>query len=1255
MSGAAMKLKVISSKSPPKTPKKMALKVKSKENPKFSKKENPKFSKKENSGEYRVTADAYSQYTQKDHIYNITDSYIGSDEKMERERGVLDVDAMKIYEKTITLPEGIENLYIEILANAGDNTVRSARNNVDPGEIVINIDKNRVSIRNGGIPIPIEIHPVKKIWAPEMIFGNLLTSSNYDQSKVRTECGRNGFGAKLTNIFSKFFQVTVGDPHNRKHYRQVWRDNMSVIEEPVIKSYSSKKSGFVEIVYEMDFKRFGYTEFPDEALEVFARHAADMSFTCKVPVIFNGHKFKITNIKEYAKLYVDDEKIKSSVVYYKWPKGTEVETRRGINYSTDPNALVKVELCAVDTPDNAINVSFANGKWTHNGGVHAEAAFKSVSKDIVDTINNTGKGKKKERKFKITNSDVKKHVSVFVSCWVEDPKFDNQYKTALRSPTPKINIGEKGLKPILKWELLARLYAELDAKHFKEASKSDGKKRRDIRVNKLEDANEAGDKESSKCTLWITEGDSAMGFATQALEHIPEGRKYIGIFPLKGKPLNVMNATVPQISQNDEINSLKQALGLREGVNYLDDENFNTLRYGHLMILADSDDDGKHILGLVLNLFHCKYPTLLARNYVMYLRTKIVDVKKGKKHLKFYSQHDYDEWKKNNKSKDWKVKYFKGLGTSEPEDIEEEFKAPKIVNSVYDNIAPYKFQLAFDSRYANQRKDWIANWDPDYSVEKMLIQPISSFINHEFIQYSITDLRRSVPRFMDGLKISQRKILWAALKKWGAKVGKNDAPQVKVANFASYVSQECEYKHGEKSLESAIISMAQDFLGSNNMPYLCRHGNFGHLHLMGKDAAAGRYIYTKPEWWIPLIFKKEDLPLLETVLDEGKAVEPVTLLPIIPMSLINGCLGIGTGHSTFIPNHNPLDICYWIESKIKGYPLPEINPWYRHFQGEISIKSKETNVEISSETFDDDDDSIDDDEADVFIDKRTKRSMVTSGILEVTGNKRKKIHVKELPIGRSIHKYIKRMELLREKKIITKFNNNSTANKVDFEIFGMKNPNPKKLGLVRSFGLSNMVLLGNDNKPVKYKTSNDLLETFYYLRLGYYQKRKDYIVGNIGDRIELLNQKIRFIQAVIGGNEILKTQPGITIEEAVKEGVILVMGKGKKIIREQMDGLNFDPELLKSVTLYQCTQEEVQKSKDEITSLEQERKIKQNTQPEELWLEDLNDFIKAYCKYYKCKYVKPKKIKPDKQKTVHSDKQKTVHSDKQKTVHLNII
>ena len=1208
-------------------------------------------------GAYRITAADYQRYgSTREHIYNITDTYIGSDEQMPRSERVLNLETMVFQEEEITVPEGVERIFVEISSNAGDNVARSLRHKIDPGEVTIKMDGEIISVRNGGIPIPVEIHPVEKMWAPQLIFGVLHSSSNYNKEKVRTECGRNGYGAKLTNIFSKYFMVTVGDPNNKRWYRQVWTENMTIQGEPEIKEGYTGEA-FVEIVYKMDFKRFGYERYPDQAFRLFSRHAADMSFTGKVPVSFNGIKLNVQKAKDYAKLYLGEEAVKNSIIYYQWAPGIKTVEKKGIEYAVDPGVVPMVEICAVDTPDNALNVSFVNGMWTRNGGVHADAAFKAVATGLLSTVNGNDKGKKKNRAHKLNLGDVKRHVSMFVSCWLGDPKFDGQTKTALRSPTPKIVIDEKILQPIAKWDLINRLYAELEAKHFRASVKSDGKKKRFLSDIKGEDANDAGTVRSGNCTLYVTEGKSAMGFAVSMLSLFEKGRDFIGLLPLKGKPLNVMNAPPMQVAENTEILELKKMLGLRERVNYLLDENFETLRYGHLMILADADTDGKHILGLVLNLFHCKYPSLLARGYVKYLRTKIVDVKKGRQYFKFYSNHEYEEWQANTPDwKTWEHNYYKGLGSSSDADIAEEFRAPKIVQCFYDDLAPMALELAFHEKLSDNRKDWIRNWQPDFKVEEMQMQPISAFINHELIQFSIADVGRSIPRFMDGLKKVQRKIIWGSMKKW-KKTKKNAV--VKVGNLASYVSEKTEYHHGPKSMCDAIVNMVHDFVGSNNLPYFKAEGQFGTRNMLGKDAADPRYSKTRPEWWWNHIFKKEDIPLLTLLVDEGKECEPVTFLPIIPLHIINGTSGIGTGHSTFIPNHDPLDICQWLTAKIKGYPLPPILPWYRGFKGNIKLVEKsnkkkkqqknDTPEEVVSPSPDepkkpgpvlnvlgagpnpgatDDEDEIQDDEDDdmlggdgVAIDKATRYTMITMGAFNISGNKRKVVTVTELPIGRATHDYDAWLRKQREDKVIASYTTYSNKDKVHFEITGMKNPSLKNLRLTKSYGMSNMVLLDTNDRPIKYNSTHEIMESFYALRLPYYQLRKDNILKEMQEKIDLLNAKIRFIMAVIHGYNLVRSNPQITIEEVVKQGGILSMGLSKKQIIPQMEALGFSDDLLKRVTLYQCTLEELEAARNELQKELDKKGEMEKIRPEDMWQSDIDDFVMAYCKEYKCKPV----------------------------------
>ena len=1206
----------------------------------------------------------YSKFKdQKQHVYEIPDTYIGNSVQSDREERVLDLETSLFKKNTIRVPEGVERLFIEILSNAGDNSARSLLKGIDPGEISVTMTESTITVINGGIPIPCELHKEEKIYVPELIFGHLMSSSSYDKTKKRQFSSRNGFGSKLTNIFSKEFSVTAADPFNGLLYKKTWRENMNQQDNHIITPYEKTAKAFVQISFTMDFKRFGYEKYPLEAFELYARHAVDTAFTLKIPVSFSykigdgefvTKKFNLSSAKEYAKLYLGKEAVKNSLLYYVWPEGTETVMKKGIAYSKNKGVLPILEVCAVDSPDAGERVSFVNNMWTRNNGVHFESAFKAVTSSILDVVNGTEKkaGKKKKdasktktKAPKLTLADVKKHVSLFVNCWIEDPIFDSQSKNELKAPTPKITIDDKTLSGIMKWDLVSRLYAELDAKLFRNSTKTDGKKRRYLSgMDKLQDANKAATSESANCTLYITEGDSALAFAIKLCSFVPNGRgrDYIGAYPLKGKGLNVMNALPQRIQENKEINDLKEVLGLRERVDYTIEENYQTLRYGHLMVLADADADGKHILGLIINLFHCKYPSLLARGYIKYMRTKILEASKGAMKKKFYTKNEYEEWKRETPDHEsWELFYYKGLGTSEDTDIEGEARDPRFVVTIYDQYAPLSLRLAFDQKLADKRKEWIMNWNPDYSVEQMKVQPISSFINHEFIQFSIVDVERNIPRFTDGLKISQRKILWAAMKKWGQIAG-GKAKKMKVAQFCSYVSATTHYPYGDKSLEGALVGMAQDFVGANNMPYFDRNGQFGNR--ASPISAAARYIFTRPEWWIPLIFKKEDRPILDIQIEEGHEVEPVTLLPIIPMHLVNGTTGVGSGFSCNIVAYNPLDLVYWIEAKILGLPLPNLIPWYRGFTGTIEVKDRnkkkkededekgrdekgsESESDTMSPVLNEDGEVIPEevlDRDEVYINKNTKFSMITTGEYEEQG---KKVLVSEIPVGRTIMSYHNYLKELREKKIITKFNDYSTTDKPNFEIFGLKNPSWRVLKLCKSYGMSNMVLLDNNNKPVKYDTVDILMETFYHIRLGYYHKRKENIIKTIGENIVALNEKIRFIKAVIKGYELSKSNPNITEEEALEQGALLVMGKGKKKLMVLMEKGGFSPELLK-VTLSQCTEDEVISAEEKLAALEAERKMTEEKDTTLFWLEDLNKFTTRYCKFYKCEYISPSKMK----------------------------
>lgn len=1471
-----------------------------------------------------LNANDYKGLSDKKHIYQITDTYIGSDEQTEREEWVFRFAKNQLEKRKITVSQAVERLFLEILSNAGDNAFASRNSGVDPGEINITMSESRITVRNGGLPIPVEINKEMNIYAPEMIFGVLRTSANYDPTVIRMGCGRNGFGAKLVNIFSKEFKIDVGDNIRKKRYRQTWRENMEIREDPIIENY--KGPSYVEVSYLMDFKRFKYQEdkYPPEVFALFGRLALEMSMNCKVPLVINDTKYDVVDIQNFCKYIFPEEALATSIVHIE---------------KDDP---LYIEICLLDTPDAGETLSYVNGMITRDGGVHVEAVIKGISNVLLEKLNNSKAVKninKDDTKKKniLTLADIRPHISIVMSCRIPDPKFTSQTKTQLSGPQLKLEFPEKLFNHIYKWTLITRLYATLEAKQMKNLQKTDGKKRRHILLEKGEDANEAGGIHSKKCTLFIVEGKSAMGYAVKAISSIPNGRNFYGILPIRGKLLNVMNANAQQIAENEELIEIKKMLGLKEGTDYTSQEAFATLRYGYVVILTDADDDGKHIMGLILNFFYCRFQSLLVRGYIHYLRTPILRVYSGKQVIKFYSAGEYETWKdKTPNAHNWKHRYYKGLGTSKDTDILDDFKSPKMVMCLYDDKSPDSFKLAFDSKYSNQRKSWIATWKKAFDIEDVKECAISKFIHEEFIQYSVSNLHRSIPRMMDGLKVSQRKVLWSAFNHWkGPVLGQlmKGPKEIKVERFASITAEATNYHHGGNCLSETIIAMAQNFVGANNMPYFTQDGQFGcvapntpvllwsgetklakdirqkdvlvgddgrprniskivsgedemyevsqlygkpyvvnSLHILtlkflvhkqisyiplkdkwmsihfdknseniiytyddkyetleedmkripdedifdvhlskylsfndeekkyfvgitnrvpiewkenkskkesyeygqewethenismeylvdgsrdqvllgivnklqgnnlkkvscdgfekiklvnfgskinitkhfeqfefvvkslgiplkeldngsyllhakfdengytilddelystikikplgrgpycgwyldsnerfllgdftvthntrnfgGEDAAQPRYPDTRPQEWLRYVYRFEDFPLMERMVDEGNEVEPVSFLPIIPMALINGCLGIGTGHSTFIPNCSPMEIVDWLLAKLERKSLPSVLPWYRGFTGNIKIKT----ATISEDDFfdrpsSDDEEGEDDEEQET---KEVTLSMVTTGKVQV--DKKSNIHIQELPIGIWIHKYKEFLEHLLEEKRIGDFSNLSTHETPKFVIQGFQGkPTFEKLKLRRNYGLTNMVLLDMNNIPRKYKSIDALLEEFYKNRLPYYTMRKKRMVDDLSARIKVLEDKYRFLKLVI-------------------EDKIIIFKKTKQEIVAQMKQHKIPEDLLTSIRLSSLSEDELNDLMKEIEGLKKEREEIQKLLPEQMWISDLKEFKKKYIEMFgddikeeiegdelesddeTIPYVKPKKPRKQQPMTEHMAK-----------------
>ena len=1179
-------------------------------------------------------------------------------------------------EENMDYPVSCEKLYLEILNNASDNIINSRNRNHDIGEIIVNIDKRLINIRNGGVPIPIEMNDKHNMWTPHLLFHELLTSSTYNKPK-RTGIGQNGYGAKLTNLFSKYFRCKIGDPYNKKEYIEEWRNNRSHnIKHIITEGYAGEP--YVDITFEMDFERFGYTEYPESVIGLYGAAAVEVSGTCHVPVTFNGHRFEFNNFYEFSKLISGNTSSKY-VIHYEYPEGTKLKQMRQNNgtlsmVSEDPNILPTAEICMMDTPDDAQIISFVNSARTKLGGIHVEAIYDELGSHVIDKINNNvlglndkKKGDKKTipRKCLLNKTDLKRHVTVIVSYWIDNPecgsqeksKFSGKYKEN-QIPDDKFKVKfkfeDRIIKNIMDWDMVNRLVIELQAKAGKLTAGKGKKGKRQI-TGTIQDAYYAGTNQGHECVLYRTEGKSALGYAYSMKSELSEEQmQYVGISCERGKPMNIMNAKLLRILASNKYQELCEHLGLTEGMDYTIDENFATLRYGMLAIMTDADVDGKHIASLLINIFYCRHPTLLQRQFLVMIRTPIIRVFKGKETLKFYSLSQYEKWAGiTPDSSKWKHKYYKGLATSRLVDVAEDTQNPKKAFLIYDDKTPELMNLAFNGNLSNDRKQWIADHKLVEDIEDIDYLPISDFIKFEAVLYAIANVGRSIPRF-DGLKESQRKLVFASKTKWGKLFGSSDAREIKTNQLASFTGDLTKYKYGN-ALTDTINRMVLDYPGTNNMPFFVKEGQFGTRNDDGDDAGDARYTHTYPEWWGPLVYRQEDEGILIYFIDEGDNVEPLVYLPIVPIFMINGVVGIGSGTSTLIPSFNPIDIIEYIKTILsRTEQLPFLIPWYRGFTGKVELRYKgpkepksesilNINIEkllpkesiekdsiygdengasdenippeikLSDITTDEDGDVIVDDNDDQEKKQETSQmktnhplKVVTIGVFNVIDSKT--LIVTELPIGRSIKQYDAFLAKLMELKEIKNYNNLSRHEKPKFEIFGYgKYNNINALKLVKTYSMTNMKLLDEQNKPIKFKDQYDLINQWINWRLPFYYKSKQHIMEQMYKQINDLQLKIKFIKATIEGFK-LGYVPGKT--------VVLLNNYESEVIR-QMGEINVPKEYLSSSKGKHFLKDAgVDKLETKLNKLIGEYNTLLNTTPESIWLSHLEELKKEYLKRY---------------------------------------
>jgi len=977
------------------------------------------------------------EYTEKTHLEHVKlrkNMYIGDCVTMSTTGTVWTGEQME--QKEYVLNPGCMKLLRELLDNAVDNAARDPPTRT----IMVTMTATTFKVENDGRRISLKQNK-EGLYPPTLVFGRLLSGSNWKED--RKGVGQNGYGAKLANIFSNRFDVKCYDPAVAAVLTQTWKRGMTYATEPKVKAVKAKAPRMTTTVkVEPDMSYFDGLENLEPLMPVMRTLLVTLAATTGLKISFNGTAVKENTFKKLVESYQHEN--------------VQLGKVNGLEFAI-----------ALGHEVSEVRESWVSGTYTRKGGTHV----KLIEDQIYDVVK-TAFAKKKTT-AQLYRYNVMSQVAIWVNLRLPAPDFDTQSKDALTSKLDARAYGVPNMASMVRKAGLLEVYEKILAQKEERAlgKAMNGRKKRTINVKKLIDARQAGTRHSYRCSLMLTEGDSARTFVVSGLA-VAGGERF-GVLPLKGKPLNAMKASSKELAANQELQDVCKTLGLNFGKKYESERDLQTLRYGHVVVLADADVDGFHILGLVVAFFQHYFPALLKSGYVRRMITPVVVATKRAERREFFTVPDFNAFISGKSG--WKVRYLKGLGSSTKAEAKAYFKSlPRYLKYVnFDDKASEAIDMFFNDKRAADRKAWMKNdaMELDYASQT---QDVSAFVDSELQLFAQDSLSRAIPSFMDGLKESQRKILFGCIRK-------DNGSTTKIAQLASYVAEKTMYLHGEKSLADAITAMTQGFVGSNNLPLLVPEGQTGSRLQNGADAASPRYTFTKLQPYAHDLFLSADDGVLDYCVEEGVRVEPKFYVPVLPMVLINGSKGLAVGYSTVLPQHAVEDVVASIQSKLKGADFLPLTPKWNGWTGTVTEDAK---------------------------------AWHTHGVFEREGST---VTITELPIGPSIDKYTAHLSKLLDAGKITSFENLSTEDAPSYVLQVPANFDAKALKMTKSITKSCLNLLDEAGAIRTFESVAKVLVRFYDVRVAYYESRRLHLIKVLTKELRELDLKIKFIAAVVQG------------------------------------------------------------------------------------------------------------------------------------------
>lgn len=1152
------------------------------------------------------------------HVIERKDMHLGANENGEEKMYLYDYSKDVLKFEKVMLNFGFLKIFDEIIVNAIDNLSRSTSScklttikvnieNVDVARIIppgsraggVNIENvdvegksfKMISVYNDGPSIPIEkyvsedkrfdetevqykrrMEEESKIigkYYPEVLFTILRSSGNYNDDEERTTGGLNGLGAKLTNIFSILFIVEV--ENNGKYFKQIIRNNCENIGKPEIKKCEKNKSS-VKISFIPDWEKLDkskrFTDLNSDMEMIIAKRLFDYSHL-GLDLYFNDFKYPNLSFIEFSHRHLS---INNEIKVYE---------------NICMGKFNKWKLCLGFTDKKNMIVSYVNNIVTYENGDHV----KLIQKQILSMVNDELK-----LKIPLKGTNLNPRISIVLYSEIPGARFTSQAKTSLsmsKIEVPEIN--PRLIKDFVEYNHLKEFFTSGKVK----SQNNKTVRTRITDIKKLKDAEEAGipiARRSIKnhiCTLFICEGDSAQTLCDRGIKIL--GEQFYGSFALRGKVLNVLKANKDQYNKNIELTSLKKAIGLVDEREYTD---LNSLRYQRIICCKDADHDGSAIMGLVINFFYRYFRTLMERNdYFFEFITPVVNVydkkyePKSSKILRpFYNLNLFNKAVENGEidEKRFYCKYIKGLGGNTDKDIETyfgNFDKHVIHIDCSTDATEECIKLAYSDEkgYTDKRKEWVSSVNNDSYLARD--NPTISFDDFTKIDLALAGFdqcERSIPSVIDGFKPSQRKVMYTFFN-MNQKQAKTST---KVFQLTGKVSDFASYHHGDSSMNGTIIKMAQDFVGSNNIPFLERDGQFGSRNKLGEDASAPRYIAAYLSDISRLIFPQIDDVLLTRKMEDNELVEPKFYIPIIPSILMNGIVGIGNGWSTTIPAFNPVELIDETEKAIKNFNPKSpsfssltILPWYRNWKGRV--------VEYIDQW--------------EFVGNVNK---ISENVYEVT----------EIPIDMSIDKLRERMNELISEKILENYidldsrkknKKNISLDTIDFQLIftpgKVKSVNDviSLLKLSSSISKNNLVAFDQNEKIVKYEKITNIFAIWFMTRYNCYIRRKKFIKDSLEKDLKILNNKYRFVKKSVD-------EPGTYFDGKKTKDIV-----SNQLEIEKYDKIDDSFEYLLKLPMYSMTSDNLSKLAREIENLKIEIDKLSKTSVKIIWINEL-EILRKY-------------------------------------------